>query len=75
MEGNLHELKRMVIKIVDSGKELFDQNQAIILLNSISQNLQKKKNVLQYGKHGLKFNTMVFVLRTKDSKLKKKENK
>lgn len=46
LEANLDDLKKMTIKLADSGEELFEENQAIILLNFVPYILKDVKNAL-----------------------------
>lgn len=70
LECNLDKLKKMTIKLIDTGEELFDENKGIILLNSVPDMYRKVKNMLQYGSDCLNINTMVSAHRRRDVKLK-----
>lgn len=61
----------MTIELADSGENFSEENQAFILLNFVLELCRDVKNVLRYGRDGLKFDIVIFALGTRDVELKK----
>lgn len=74
LESNLDKLKGMTIELPNSGGDLSDENQAIILLSSIHEVFWEVKNVFPYKRYRLKFDTVLSSLGTRDVELEQ-ENK
>lgn len=70
LESNSDELKCMVIEIVDFGKDLLDENQAIILLNYVLAIFCEVKNAFQFRRYEFKFEIMESYLRVRDVEIK-----
>lgn len=62
--------RKKTIELEDLAEELSNENNAITLVNSVHGMFREVKNALQYGRDGLKFDTVVSTLRTRDFELK-----
>lgn len=72
LEQNLYDLLRMTIELANSGENdaLSDENQAIILLNSLPNSFEEVKAAIKYGRTAITFDEVVSALRSRDLELK-----
>ncbi|TXG46818.1 hypothetical protein EZV62_026112 [Acer yangbiense] len=69
---NLDEFKKMTIELAnaDENKKLSDENEAIILLNSLPESFKDVKAAIKYGRSSLSLEECISTLKSKDLELK-----
>ncbi|TXG61570.1 hypothetical protein EZV62_012933 [Acer yangbiense] len=69
---NLYEFKKMTIELDNAGvdKKLSDENEALILLNSLPDSFKDVKAAIKYGWTSLSLEECILALKSKDLKLK-----
>ncbi|TXG73733.1 hypothetical protein EZV62_002312 [Acer yangbiense] len=69
---NLDEFKRMTIELANEGEKekLSDDNEAIILLNSLLDSFRDVKAAIKYGRSSLSLEECISALKSKDLELK-----
>ncbi|TXG68247.1 hypothetical protein EZV62_003182 [Acer yangbiense] len=69
---NLDEFKRMTIELANAGEneKLSDENEAIILLNSLPDSFRYVKAAIKYGRTSLSLDECISALKSKDLELK-----
>ncbi|TXG54059.1 hypothetical protein EZV62_019315 [Acer yangbiense] len=75
---NLDDFKKMTIKLANDGEDekLSDENEAIILLNSLPDSFKDVKAAIKYGRSSLSLEECISALKSKELELKieKKDN-
>ena len=76
LEENLDEFLKMTIELANSGDKeaLSDENQAIIILNSLPEAYKEVKTAIKYGRTEITCEEVVSALRSKDFELKTERN-
>lgn len=76
LDENLDDFNTLCTELVNSGEEMKGVDQAVILLNSLSDSYKEIKAALKYGRDKLSVDMVLDALRTKELELKseKKEN-
>ncbi|TXG67505.1 hypothetical protein EZV62_008780 [Acer yangbiense] len=76
---NLDEFKKMTIELANAGEKekLSDENEAIILLNSLPDSFKDVKAAIKYGRTSLSLEECISALKSKELELKieKKDNR
>ena len=69
---NLDEFKKMTIELANAGEneKLSDENEAIILLNSLPDSFKDVKAAIKYGRSSLSLEECISALKSKDLELK-----
>ncbi|TXG67745.1 hypothetical protein EZV62_009020 [Acer yangbiense] len=69
---NLDEFKKMIIELANAGEneKLSDENEAIILLNSLLDSFKDVKAAIKYGRSSLSLEECISALKSKDLELK-----
>ncbi|PON87218.1 hypothetical protein TorRG33x02_169950, partial [Trema orientale] len=72
LEQNLDEFLRMTIELANSGENeaLSNENQAIIILNSLPDSFKEVKSAIKYGRTSITLEEVLSALRSKDLELK-----
>ncbi|TXG56949.1 hypothetical protein EZV62_018262 [Acer yangbiense] len=75
---NLDDFKKMTIELANAGidEKLSDENEVVILLNSLPDSFKDVKAAIKYGRTSLSLEECISVLKSKDLELKmeKKDN-
>ncbi|TXG58940.1 hypothetical protein EZV62_016769 [Acer yangbiense] len=73
---NLDDFKKMTIELANAGddEKLSDENEAIILLNSLPDSFKDVKVAIKYGRTSLSLEECIFALKSKDLELKIEKN-
>ncbi|TXG60980.1 hypothetical protein EZV62_012343 [Acer yangbiense] len=73
---NLDEFKKMTIELANAGvdEKLSDENEAIILLNSLPDSFKDVKAAIKYGRTSLSLEECISALKSKDLELKMEKN-
>ncbi|TXG48522.1 hypothetical protein EZV62_024397 [Acer yangbiense] len=69
---NLDEFKKMTIELANAGEKekLSDENEAIILLNSLPESFKDVKAAIKYGRSSLSLEECISALKSKELELK-----
>lgn len=67
LDDNLDDFKRVIIGLSNIGEQVSDENQAVILLNSLSETFDSMKEAIEYGKDSL---TLEVVIMSKELEMK-----
>ncbi|TXG63255.1 hypothetical protein EZV62_010249 [Acer yangbiense] len=69
---NLNEFKKMTIELTNAGEKekLSDENEAIILLNSLPESFKDVKAAIKYGRTSLSLEECISALKSKELELK-----
>ena len=70
MEDNFDDFKKLVIDLNDSGKELSDNTQGILLLNSLPDSYRDVKNAIKYDRENVSLDDVIAALRIRDLEIK-----
>ena len=72
LDQNLDEFLRMHIELANSGENeaLSDENQAIIILNSLPESYREVKTAIKYGRTSITLEEVISALKSKDLEMK-----
>ena len=75
LEENLDEFLRLHIELANSGENeaLSDENQAIIILNSLPESYREVKTAIKYGRTEITLEEVISALKSKDLEMKTKK--
>ncbi|KAA0038009.1 Retrovirus-related Pol polyprotein from transposon TNT 1-94 [Cucumis melo var. makuwa] len=71
LEENLNEFQKIVVDLNNIGEKMSDENQAIILLNSLPETYREVKAAIKYGRDSLTMSIVFDALKTRNLKIKK----
>ncbi|TYK20957.1 Retrovirus-related Pol polyprotein from transposon TNT 1-94 [Cucumis melo var. makuwa] len=71
LEENLDEFQKIVVDLNNIGGEMSDENQAVIILNSLPETYRKVKVAIKYGRDSLTMNIVLDALNTRNLEIKK----
>uniref|UniRef100_A0A803Q1I6 Retrovirus-related Pol polyprotein from transposon TNT 1-94 n=1 Tax=Cannabis sativa TaxID=3483 RepID=A0A803Q1I6_CANSA len=76
LDGNLDEFLRLHIELANSGENepFSDNNQAIIILNSLPESYRKVKNAIKYCKIEITLEEVISALKSKDLEIKSEKH-
>ena len=68
LDQNLDEFLKMTIELANSGKDeaLSDENQAIIILNSLPETYREVKSAIKCGRSSITLEEVLSALRSRD---------
>lgn len=75
LEESLDDFNRICMDLANIGEKLVDENQAIILLNSLPENYKEVKTAIKYSMDLLSLSTVLDDLRSKDFEIKSGKKK
>lgn len=73
LEENLDDFSRICIELQNSGETITDDDQAVILLNSLPESFKEVKSAIKYGRDKMSLDSILASLRLKDLELKKEK--
>ncbi|KAA0037675.1 Retrovirus-related Pol polyprotein from transposon TNT 1-94 [Cucumis melo var. makuwa] len=71
LEENLNEFQKIVVNLNNISEKMSDENQAIILLNSLPETYREVKAAIKYGRDSLTMSIVLDALKTRNLKIKK----
>jgi len=71
LEENLDDFKVITIGLTNIDEKISDENQAILLLNSLLESYKDMKIVIKYGRESLSLENALVALRSRDLEVKK----
>ena len=71
LEENLDDFKVITIGLANIDEKIFDENQAIILLNSLLDSFKDMKTAIKYRSESLSLENVLVALRSRDLETKK----
>lgn len=76
LEENLDDFMKITLSLANTGEKISDENQAIILLNSMPETYREVKSAIKYGRTSLTVDEVLEALKTRDLEIKteKKSN-
>jgi len=73
LEENLDDFKIITITLTNIDEKISNENQAIILLNSLPDSYKNMKTTIKYGKESLSLEDVLVALRSRDLETKKEQ--
>lgn len=73
LEENLDDFKVITIGLANIDENIFEENQAIILLNSLPESHNDLKTIIEYERDFLKLEDVLRALRSRDFEVKKEK--
>ena len=70
LEENLDEFKKTTISLANNDEKIFDENQAIIILNSLPNTYKDLQEAIKYGRESLSLDDVLGALRSRDLEIK-----
>ena len=72
LDENLDEFRKLTIELANSGEKesMSDENQAIIILNSLTDTYKEVKSAIKYGRTQITLDEVVSALRSKEFEIK-----
>ena len=70
LEENLDEFKKITVALANIDEKISDENQAIILLNSLPESFKDLKSAIKYGRESLSLDDVLGALRSRDLEIK-----
>ena len=70
LEENLDEFKKIYVSLANIDKKISDENQAIIILNSLPDSYKDLKSAIKYGRETLSLDDALEALRSRDLEIK-----
>ncbi|KAA0043220.1 Retrovirus-related Pol polyprotein from transposon TNT 1-94 [Cucumis melo var. makuwa] len=71
LEENLDEFQKIIIDLNNIGEKMSDENQAVILLNSLPETYREVKVAIKYGRDSLTMSIVLDALKTRNLEMKK----
>ncbi|KAA0035050.1 putative retrotransposon [Cucumis melo var. makuwa] len=71
LEENLDEFQKIVVDLNNIGEKMSDENQTVILLNSLLERYREVNATIKYGRDSLTMNIMLDALKTRNLEIKK----
>ncbi|TYK10877.1 Retrovirus-related Pol polyprotein from transposon TNT 1-94 [Cucumis melo var. makuwa] len=71
LEENLGEFQKIVVDLNNIGEKMSDENQAVILLNSLPETYREVKAAIKYGRDSLTMSIVLDALKTRNLEIKK----
>ncbi|KAA0046503.1 Retrovirus-related Pol polyprotein from transposon TNT 1-94 [Cucumis melo var. makuwa] len=71
LEENLNEFQKIVVDLNNIGEKMSDENQTIILLNSLPKTYREVKAAIKYGQDSLTMSIVLDALKTRNLEIKK----
>ena len=75
LEENLDDFKKITVSLANIDERISDENQAIIILNSLTDSYKDLKVAIKYGKESLFLDDVLGVLRSRGLEMNEKEKK
>ena len=70
LEENLDEFKKITVSLANIDEKISDENQAIIILNSLPDTYKDLKAAIKYGRESLSLDDVLGALRSRDLEIK-----
>ena len=70
LEENLDEFKKITVSLANIDEKISDENQAIIILNSLLDSDKDLKDAIKYGRESLSLDDVLCDLRSRDLEIK-----
>ncbi|PON64464.1 hypothetical protein TorRG33x02_273130 [Trema orientale] len=70
LEDNLDDFKRITVSLANIDEKINDENQAIIILNSLPESYKDLKSTIKYGRESLSLDDVLRALRSHDLEVK-----
>ena len=70
LEDNLDDFKRITVSLANIDEKINDENQAIIILNSLPESYKDLKSAIKYGRESLSLDDVLGALRSRDLEIK-----
>ena len=70
LEENLDEFKKIAVSLANIDEKISDENQAIIILNSLPNSFKDLKAAIKYGRETLSLDDVLGALRSRDLEIK-----
>ena len=74
LEENLDKFKKITVSLANIDEKISDENQAIIILNSLPDSFKDMKVAIRYGRESLSLDDVLGALRSRTLKLSLKRN-
>ena len=71
LKENLNEFKKIIVDLNNISEKMSDENQAVILLNSLLETYREVKAAIKYGRDSLTMSVVLDALKTRSLKIKK----
>ncbi|KAA0067607.1 retrotransposon protein, putative, Ty1-copia subclass [Cucumis melo var. makuwa] len=71
LEENLDEFQKIIVDLSNIGEKMSDENQAVILLNSLPETYREVKAAIKYGRDSLTMSIVLDALKTRNLEIKK----
>ncbi|KAE8649708.1 hypothetical protein Csa_011950 [Cucumis sativus] len=71
LKENLNEFKKIIVDLNNINEKMSDENQAVILLNSLLETYREVKAAIKYGRDSLTMSVVLDALKTRSLKIKK----
>ncbi|TYK05711.1 Retrovirus-related Pol polyprotein from transposon TNT 1-94 [Cucumis melo var. makuwa] len=71
LEENLDEFQKIIVGLNNIGEKMSDENQVVILLNSLPETYREVKAAIKYGQDSLTMNIVLDALKTRNLEIKK----
>ncbi|KAL0534607.1 hypothetical protein IC582_028898 [Cucumis melo] len=71
LEENLDEFQKIIIDLNNISEKMSDENQAVILLNSLPETYREVKAAIKYGRDSLTMSIVLDALKTRNLEMKK----
>ena len=75
LEENLDDFNVIVIGLENIAESIYEENQAVILLNALLESYRDLRTIMQYGRTSLSLEDVVSALRSRDLEDDKKDKK
>ena len=73
LEENLDDFKKITVGLVNIDEKIFEENQAILLLNSLSDSYKDTKAAIKYDRESLTLDDVLGALRPRELEIKTKK--
>ena len=70
LEENLDEFKKITVSLANRDEKISDENQAIIILNSLLDTYKDLKTAIKYGRESLTLDDVLGALRLRELEIK-----
>lgn len=70
LDENLDDFNRICLELASTGEKMSDENQVVILLNSLPESYKEIKAAIKYGRDSLTLDTVLSALRSKELEMK-----
>ena len=70
IEENLDEFKKITVSLANIDEKIFDENQSIIIFNSLAESFKDLKTTIKYGRESLSLDDVLGALRSRDLEIK-----